>query len=306
MRNLLWWHKGHDKLQKLQMSSRRIAPKCVRSTKGAQWRTMCHHIWWSVDMICYDHAVRGKSIFELKNICSDKHRVFEIWNVSQFLWEMYNRIWWNVDTTRCDHRACGAEHLVAVERAQPSTGLGIQEQKRLISDDIFAYLNIVLNLFWSASISINPSLENAGNARMQHIILLKENVLHLSYVSPSVQRRHIMVVCFVSILQKPWLSLYISQLYPPKKWKRGTAESRLVCTFFWRHVPAPVIPLQCSCYPCYPRLALAFTSSPPTGFVSSTSVTSRFNALYSILACYKVFYYSLVPFIHPIPCFPVS
>ena len=104
-------------------------------------------------------------------------------------------------------------------------------------------------LFWSASNLINQSLENAGNARMQHIILLKENVLHLSYVSPSVQRRHIMVVCFVSILQKPWLSLYISQLYPPKKWKRGTAESRLVCTFFWQHIPALVNLLLLSCYP---------------------------------------------------------
>ena len=86
-------------------------------------------------------------------------------------------------------------------------------------------------------------------ARMQHIILLKDNVLHLSKVSPSVQRRHIVVVCFVSILQKPWLPSYISQLYPPQKWKRGIAGSSLVCTFFWQHIPDLVILLLLSRYP---------------------------------------------------------
>ena len=123
----------------------------------------------------------------------------------------------------------------------------------------------------------------------------------------------ILVVCSVSILQIPEYP-HISLKFTPKKGElRGFAwfadsfdEASLLLLSFDDMLLLSILLMTppCFCYSlmtcsCYPPLALAFASSQPTGFVSSTSVISRFDALYSILA-----YYSRVPLIHPIPCLP--
>ena len=114
------------------------------------------------------------------------------------------------------------------------------------------------------SVWINPSLENAGNASIQHIILI-----HFPNVSPSKAKK---THCFVCILQIPHIS--ISQIHPEKSRNCGKSLGFHIPfddTSLLLFSPSPA-PLSCSCFcSCSPRLALAFASSPPTGcFISST------------------------------------